>query len=118
MSQSVKCGGSWLFSFYSCIYFNFFFLLFVLILSYLFQSFFFFYYRCLLVHGFDFFSFFDFVFFLLFYIFSFFLLSVLIMYLLRPSLFSVMCFCAVFLLLLVFFRTSLICLFFVAVCLQ
>lgn len=97
MSQSVKCGGSWLFSFYSCIYLKKKILLFVLILSYLFQSFFFFYYRCLLVHDFDFFSFFDFVFFLLFYIFSFFWLSVLlIMYFLRPSLFSVMCFCAGF----------------------
>lgn len=92
----MKCGGSWLFSFYSCIYLKKKILLFVLILSYLFQSFFFFYYRCLLVHDFDFFSFFDFVFFLLFYIFSFFWLSVLIMYFLRPSLFSVMCFCAGF----------------------
>lgn len=42
------------------------------------------------------FLFFWFCFFLLFYIFSFFWLSVLIMYFLRPSLFSVMCFCAVF----------------------
>lgn len=88
------------------VYILIFFLLFVLILSYLFQSFFFFYYVCLLVRGFNLFSFFDFVFFLLFYIFSFFWSSVLLFmyffeaFIIFSNVFYFCCF---------FFRTSLIC---------
>lgn len=83
------------FLFYSCIYFNFFStfcanpVLLIPVFLFLLLSMF----AC---PWFWLFLFFWFCFFLLFYIFSFFWLSVLIMYFLRPSLFSVMCFCAVF----------------------
>lgn len=82
------------FLFYSCIYFNFFStfcanpVLLIPVFLFLLLSMF----AC---PWFWLFLFFWFCFFLLFYIFSFFWLSVLIMYFLRPSLFSVMCFCAV-----------------------